>query len=117
MLVVIALWWTLRRRTRSVAELSAYRLDERDIALRNAGAWWGFTAALLAGCLSASALLITARVETLNPRAVLDRGGAVLLTLMVVAAIVPTMFLAATTETTSESDHEAEAEAEDEAHR
>lgn len=92
--VVAALWWALRRRTRSVAERSARALDERDLATRNGAAWWGLAAALLAGCLSALALLITARVQTLDSRTVLDRSGATLLALMIAA--VPTMVLAAT---------------------
>lgn len=98
------LWWTLRRRTRSVAEGFARSLDERDLAARNAAAWWGLCAALIAGCVGALGLLIAARIQTLDARSALDRGGAVLLTLMIAAATVPTITLAISTSPTDIED-------------
>lgn len=105
-LMVALLWTTLRRRTRSVAERSARSLDERDLAARNAAAWWGLSAALSAGSLGAVALLATARIQTLDPRAALERSGAILLALMIAAATVPTMVLAVTTNHDEDEDEE-----------
>lgn len=96
-LVVATLWWVLRRRTRSIAERSARTLDERELTIRNAAAWWGFTAATSAGCLAALALLIMARLDLLDTQTILDRSGSGLLALMITAATVPTMIIAATT--------------------
>lgn len=107
-LAVAALWWVLRRRTRSVAEQFANSLDERDLATRNSAAWWGFSAAIIAGNLAALALVIAARLDTLSSQDVLDRSGASLLALMIAAGAVPTMVLAATDRTTENLDEDDE---------
>lgn len=97
-LVVIAvLWLVLRRRTRGVADRSAAGLDERDLAARNHTSWWGYVVALLGGTATALVLVIAARVQVHDVQSFLDRAGTTLTALMLLAAVVPTAIMAATT--------------------
>lgn len=95
--VVVVLWWLLRRTTRAVADRSAAGLDERDLAARNRVSWWGFAIAVSGGTATALALIVGTRVSTVSAQVLLDRAGATLISLMLVAAVAPTTILAATT--------------------
>lgn len=106
-LLAAGVWSVLRRRTRAVAELAAHRLDERDLATRGRAAWWGLLTAISAGSLASLALVIAARLNTVHAQVILNRSGPILLTLMFAASLVPTLFLAATTDPSAEDDDEA----------
>lgn len=93
LILVGVLWCRLRRHTRGITERSATRLDERDLARRNDTAWWGFTAAAGAGAVVGLTLLVGARMDSVDPRTLLDRSGSTLIALMLSSAALPSMLL------------------------
>lgn len=103
--VVGWLWWTLRRRTRSVADGSAAGLDERDLADRNRVSWWGYATAVAGGTATALVLVVAARSEAVDAQTILDRAGPTLVALMLLSAVMPTTILAATIPGPDPEDH------------
>ncbi|RDI43470.1 hypothetical protein [Nocardia mexicana] len=93
LLAVSGLWVIARKRTRAIADSTEKVLDERDLMLRNRSAWWGQFVALTLGSGFAVVLVIGGNLDRTNAEELLSRSGGLLLSLMVLAALAPTVYV------------------------
>jgi hypothetical protein len=104
-LVTLA-WSYVRWYTRAIAETAAAKLDERELATRNVAAWWGQMVMLVLAAGAAIMLLVASRLDAISAELALQKGGGILLSLVVFGAAVPTLVVSALLPPTDDLDDE-----------
>jgi hypothetical protein len=87
-------WWYVRRRTRAIAVTTAANLDERDLAARNFGGWWGQIVLLVLGAVASIMLTVVSRLDGISAQLALQKCGGIVLSFLIFGACVPTLVVA-----------------------
>ena len=98
-------WWYVHRRTRAIAVTTAANLDERDLATRNVGGWWGQIVLLVLGAVASIMLTIVSRLDGISAQLALQKCGGIVLSFLIFGACVPTLVVASVL-TDDQDDHE-----------
>jgi hypothetical protein len=93
-ILVAMVWYYVRHRTRSVATGTAANLDERELATRNVGAWWGQMVMLALGAGTTVTMVVVSRLDGVPAELILQKGGGIAFSLFVFGAAVPTLVVA-----------------------
>ena len=88
------IWCYIRHRTRAVAITTAANLDERELATRNVGAWWGQLFMLALGAGTTITMVVVSRLDDVPAELILQKGGGIAFSLFVFGAAVPTLVVA-----------------------
>ena len=93
-ILVALIWCYIRHRTRAVAITTASNLDERELATRNVGAWWGQLFMLALGAGTTITMVVVSRLDDVPAELILHKGGGIAFSLFVFGAAVPTLVVA-----------------------